>query len=185
VKIRITLNRKPNRERLNNFPKCGPMVPQPWADNRLLLGVPIPRQDGQAPGLRSVARPGFLFPERFSDGVPLLAARRLVTIPNTHCLLLNSWGLREASSAGPNHGSPSFHRKQWHTTDAIEVVGGAHPYGEIRSASTSTCLSDRSFGPSVWYSTSCTVMFRSIARDAAVAADWPRIMNTGSMRIEP
>src|SRR5262249_24508875 len=49
----------------------------------------------------------------------------------------------------------------------------------------STCLSFKSFSRNFAYSTCCTSVFPSIANAAAVAADWPSTMNTGSIRIEP
>ncbi len=39
--------------------------------------------------------------------------------------------------------------------------------------------------PQRGYGTSCTTPLPSRASEAAVAADWARIMKTGSMRIEP
>ncbi len=47
------------------------------------------------------------------------------------------------------------------------------------------CLSARSFACSLLTPTFCTGVFPSMARQAAVAADWPSTMKTGSMRIEP
>ena len=48
-----------------------------------------------------------------------------------------------------------------------------------------TCLSASSRFSSFSNGTSCTAWSASMAKHAAVAADWPRIMKTGSMRIEP
>ena len=49
----------------------------------------------------------------------------------------------------------------------------------------SICLSFNSRSRSVVYSIACTAESFPIACTAAVAADWPSTMNTGSMRIEP
>ncbi len=68
--------------------------------------------------------------------------------------------------------------------DAFELVerkAGAR--GVLSDSSTCPSASSRSRNWS--YGTSCTAILPSIAIAATVAADWPRIMNTGSMRIEP
>jgi len=68
-----------------------------------------------------------------------------------------------------------LHRKQY----------GASKVYLTRPSKVSTWPSSISFFSRSGYATSCTATPFSIAITPAVAALWPRIMKTGSMRMEP